>query len=64
MISYTNTDDFYLIHLSFQNPDKYSFDIIKLINLDNPSSSFFSFLWFKQPTKPHFSSIKIELISN
>lgn len=58
MIGYTNTDDFYLIHLSFQNIEKYSFEIIKLKDSDNPSS-FFSFLSFKKTNKEHFSSIKI-----
>lgn len=53
MIGYTNTDEFYLIHLSFQNIGKYSFDIIQLKDSDNPSSSssFFSFLSLKKTNK-------------
>lgn len=47
MIGYTSDNKFYLIQLNLENPLKFSFEIIKLNDLDK-SSRFFSFSWFSK----------------
>ena len=61
MIGYTSDNKFYLIQLNLENPLKFSFEIIKLNDLDK-SSRFFSFSWFSKQKVEKFNSIALEWV--